>query len=93
MTKKSKKRSNGEKSKIKEPRTLAPGSLAESGHISRTTKEKPIIRAIRVTQDLLDAAKNYKKASGKSFYSLGYEAIRERLVREGFLKESSESKN
>ncbi len=47
---------------------------------------KPIVRAIRVTQDLLDAAKAYKKATGTSFYSLGFEAISDRLKREGYLK-------
>lgn len=47
---------------------------------------KPIVRAIRVSQELLDAAKAYKKATGTSFYSLGFEAISERLKREGYLK-------
>jgi len=62
-----------------------------------TTEKKPkehlMVRAIRVTPTLLEAAKAYKKASGKSFYALGLEAITERLVREGFLKGSSESKS
>ena len=47
---------------------------------------KPIIRAIRVTAELLAAAKVYKKATGTSFYALGCEAISERLKREGYLK-------
>lgn len=47
---------------------------------------KPIIRAIRVTQEILDAAKAYKKATGTSFYTLGFEAISDRLKREGYLK-------
>jgi hypothetical protein len=47
---------------------------------------KPIIRAIRVTQVILDAAKAYKKATGTSFYTLGHDTIRERLVKEGYLK-------
>ena len=47
---------------------------------------KPIVRAIRVSQELLDAAKAYKKATGTSFYTLGFEAISERLKREGYLK-------
>ncbi len=47
---------------------------------------KPIIRAIRVSQELLDAAKAYKKATGTSFYTLGFEAISDRLKREGYLK-------
>ena len=51
-------------------------------------KERPMLRAIRVTPELLEAAKEYKKATGKSFYALGLEAITERLVKEGFLKEA-----
>ena len=47
---------------------------------------KPIVRAVRVSQALLDAAKAYKKATGTSFYALGFEAISERLKREGYLK-------
>ena len=47
---------------------------------------KPIVRAIRVSQALLDAAKAYKKATGTSFYTLGFEAISDRLKREGYLK-------
>lgn len=47
---------------------------------------KPIVRAIRVSQELLDAAKAYKKATGTSFYTLGFEAISDRLKREGYLK-------
>lgn len=47
---------------------------------------KPIIRAIRVTEEVLAAAKAYRKEKGVSFYQLGLEAISERLAREGFLK-------
>lgn len=47
---------------------------------------KPLIRAIRVSQAVLDAAKVYKKEKGVSFYQLGLEAISERLNREGYLK-------
>ena len=53
-------------------------------------KERPIVRAIRVTPQLLAAAKVYKKEKGVSFYQLGLEAISERLIKEGFLKESAE---
>ncbi|MBI4679170.1 MAG: hypothetical protein HY748_16465 [Elusimicrobia bacterium] len=49
-------------------------------------QEKPMLRAIRVTPQVLEAAKACKKATGKNFYALGLEAISERLVREGFLK-------
>lgn len=47
---------------------------------------KPLIRAIRVSQEVLDAAKAYKKAKGVSFYQLGLNAISEVLRREGYLK-------
>jgi len=46
---------------------------------------KPIVRAIRVTAEVLAAAKVYRKDKGVSFYQLGLEAISERLVREGYL--------
>lgn len=52
-------------------------------------RERPMLRAIRVTAELLAAAKEYKKATGKSFYALGLEAITERLEKEGFLKGST----
>ena len=68
-------------------------SETQASEIEKKPKERLMVRAIRVTPELLDAAKAYKKASGKSFYALGLEAISERLVKEGFLKESSESKN
>lgn len=54
----------------------------------KATAEKPMLRAIRVTPELLAAAKAYKKATKKSFYALGLEAISERLQREGYLKTS-----
>lgn len=47
---------------------------------------KPILRAIRVTPELLAAAKAYKEATKTSFYALGLEAISERLEREGYLR-------
>ena len=34
----------------------------------------------------MDAAKAYKKATGTSFYTLGFESISDRLKREGYLK-------
>lgn len=52
----------------------------------REPQGRPLIRAIRVSQEVLDAAKAYKKAKGVSFYQLGLEAISERLAREGYLK-------
>ncbi|MCG3204282.1 MAG: hypothetical protein KCHDKBKB_00997 [Elusimicrobia bacterium] len=59
----------------------------------KDSRHRMMVRAIRVTPELLEAAKAYKKASGKSFYALGLEAISDRLVREGFLKESTEPKS
>jgi hypothetical protein len=53
---------------------------------------KPILRAIRVTPELLTAAKAYKKATSTSFYALGLEAISARLEREGYLKFSGSGK-
>ncbi len=51
-------------------------------------KGKPMLRAIRVTPEMLDAAKAYKKATGVSFYALGLESITDRLAKEGFLKKA-----
>ena len=54
-------------------------------------KERMCIRAVRITPEILDAAKQLKKDKGISFYKLGLEAISERLIREGYLKESAKS--
>ena len=51
-------------------------------------KEKPMLRAIRVTPEVLGAAKAYKKTTGVSFYALGLESITDRLTKEGFLKKA-----
>lgn len=88
MAKKSKKKESGIKSESKETPALVPDKSAEAER--RNGKEKPIIRAIRVTQEILDAAKAYKKAKGVSFYALGLEAISDRLVKEGFLKKADQ---
>ncbi|MBI4376339.1 MAG: hypothetical protein HY549_07795 [Elusimicrobia bacterium] len=53
---------------------------------------KPLIRAIRVSQEVLDAAKTYKKEKGVSFYQLGLSAISEVLRREGYLKAAEAGK-
>lgn len=80
MAKKTKpKKSNGEKPQ------------GESGEASQPTIQRPqreprLIRAIAVSQQVLDAAKAYKKATGTSFYQLGLSAISEVLKREGYLK-------
>ena len=47
---------------------------------------KTMVRAIRVTAEVLAAAKTYKKEKGVSFYRLGLEAISDRLKREGYMK-------
>jgi hypothetical protein len=51
-------------------------------------KGKPMLRAIRVTPEVLDAARAYKKTKGVSFYALGFESISDRLTKEGFLKKA-----
>jgi len=53
---------------------------------TKTPKERPQLRAIRVDDQLLEAVKDYKKSTGISLYTLGYEAVRDRLIKEGFLK-------
>lgn len=53
-----------------------------------TPKRKPMLRAIRVTPEVLNAAKSYKKSTGMSFYALGLESIADRLAKEGFLKKA-----
>jgi len=47
---------------------------------------KMMVRAIRVTAEVLDAAKAYKRDKKVSFYQLGLSAISEILRREGYLK-------
>lgn len=95
MAKKSKKKTNGEKADGKSSaESEAEGQESQTSEKKeskgRIGKERPIIRAIRVTQEILDAAKEYKKAKGVSFYSLGFEAISDRLVKEGFLKKEDQ---
>ncbi|MBI5245502.1 MAG: hypothetical protein HY922_17710 [Elusimicrobia bacterium] len=73
----------------KKPAAVAPAATEPKAPAGPTPK--PMLRAIRVTQEVLDAAKAYKKATGKSFYALGLEAITEVLKHEGYLK-TAESK-
>ena len=63
--------------------------------VSEVLKDKQhmCIRAIRITPEILEAAKAYKKDKGVSFYRLGLEAISERLVKEGYLKETAKPKD
>ena len=82
------------KPEAKEVRALVSNdpesTTASEERTDRGGKEKPIIRAIRVTSEVLAAAKEYKKAKGVSFYALGQEAISERLMKEGFLKKGNQ---
>lgn len=52
------------------------------------SERKPMLRAIRVTPEVLEAAKVYKKAKGVSFYALGLECISNQLAKEGYLKKA-----
>lgn len=58
--------------------------------VSEVLKEKQriCVRAIRITPEILEAAKQMKKEKGISFYRLGLEAISDRLIKEGYLKEA-----
>lgn len=47
---------------------------------------RSMIRTIRMTPEVLDAAKAYKAATGTSVAALAFEAVSERLTREGFLR-------
>lgn len=72
------------KKSAKKPAAAAP--TAKPASEATGPAPKPIVRAIRVTAEVLEAAKAYKKAKGVSFYQLGFEAISERLARDGYLK-------
>lgn len=87
-----KKKATPEKSGGKKQQADAD-SATPKAPVSEVAKEKQrtCIRAVRITPEILDAAKQLKKAKGISFYRLGLEAISERLVREGYLKETAKS--
>jgi len=76
------------KKKKSAPTESGKKQSSEQTATAKTPKERPMLRAIRITPEILEAAKAYKKATGKSFYALGLEAITERLVKEGYLKEA-----
>lgn len=63
--------------------------------VSEVLKEKQhmLVRAIRVSPEILEAAKRLKADKGVSFYRLGLESLTERLIREGYLKETAKSKD
>ena len=73
------------KKSAKKP-AVAAAPTAKSTAEATGPAPKMIVRAIRMTSEVLAAAKAYKKATGTSFYTLGFEAISDRLKREGYLK-------
>ena len=72
------------KKSAKNTATAAAVPIAKPEAASPATKK--IVRAIRVTTEVLDAAKAYKRDKKVSFYQLGLSAISEVLRREGYLK-------
>ncbi len=82
--------SKSKKSAKKLAETAASTDKPQVAQESKEPAPKPILRAIRVTAEVLDAAKAYKKATGTSFYALGLEAITEVLVREGYMKRAQQ---
>lgn len=67
-------------------------SAVDAAATQGAAKARPLLRAIRVSREVLEAAKAYKKDKSISFYKLGLESITERLVKEGYLKEAVEPK-
>lgn len=83
MSKKAKKAANApakRESKRKEE------SESPAATVERPAVQGYLIRAIKITPEILSAAKAYRKDKGVSFYTLGLESIQERLGREGYLK-------
>ena len=78
--------SKSKKSAKKPAAAAAPIAKPKTTPEATGPAPKPIVRAIRVTAEVLAAAKTYRKEKGVSFYQLGLEAISERLKREGYLK-------
>lgn len=73
------------KSKKSAKKQAATAALTTKPETAGPTTKK-IVRAIRVTAEVLDAAKAYKRDKKVSFYQLGLSAISEVLRREGYLK-------
>jgi len=78
-------KTNGKKAKTVQPSPVALPMAAPEAPAQ--PKGRPMLRAIRVSPQLLEAAKAYKRATGISFYQLGLEAITDRLVKEGYLEQ------
>ena len=72
----------------KKPKATKKSRETTPAEAPAVPKGRPMLRAIRVTPVVLEAAKAYKKASGVSFYALGLESITDRLTKEGFLKKA-----
>ena len=98
MSKKQKKNSSKAKEPRKiESRKASAEPAADPSLIPATTlgakpvptpveeKKRTLIRAVRITPEILEAAKVYRRATGISFYQLGHDAISERLTKEGYL--------
>lgn len=83
------KATNGKKEKNVQPNPDSPA--AATPEAPAEPRGLPMLRAIRVSPQLLEAAKAYKKATGISFYKLGLDAITDRLVKEGYLEQPKES--
>ena len=58
---------------------------------AKSNNDQTLIRAIRITPQILEAARKLKIERRISFYRLGLEAITERLVKEGYLKETAKA--
>ncbi|OIO06964.1 MAG: hypothetical protein AUJ52_11165 [Elusimicrobia bacterium CG1_02_63_36] len=78
--------SKSKKSGTKSTKAAEPAAKPKATTATASPGPKPIIRAIRVTAEVLAAAKVYRKEKGVSFYQLGLNAISEVLRREGYLK-------
>ena len=73
-------------------KSLKVKSEAKNGNGQNVKPEgRTLVRAIRITSDVLDAAKAYKKATGTSFYRLGLNAISEVLRRKGYLEPATKA--
>ena len=69
---------------LEEPRCDSPRYASRER--SETRLIRPVICAVRLTPQLLVAAKAYKEATGRSMSSMGFEAITSHLARAGYFK-------
>ena len=54
------------KKKKSAPAESGKKQVAEQPAAAKQPKERPMLRAVRITPEILEAARQYKKASGKS---------------------------